>query len=106
VKPAPGASAARPLGDLSAFRSIAQDMIGLVRSGDWAHATLRAKDLERAWDDAQPTLQPMSPSNWTLVDNAIDDVLKKTRSSSRDAAATVASLRALVTVIDSLDLPK
>jgi uncharacterized membrane-anchored protein len=95
----------RPLGDLSGFRTITADLIGFVRAADWAAAQARADDLETAWDDAQARLQRMSADSWTRVDDAIDDVLKKTRSSAKDAPATGAALRALAAVIDALDPP-
>ena len=81
-------------------------MLSLVRSGDWSGAKARADDLETAWDDGQARLQAMSPAKWTLMDNSIDDVLKKTRSSSPNATATGGSLEALITVVDSLDHEK
>jgi uncharacterized membrane-anchored protein len=90
----------RPLGDLSKFRTVAQDMLSLVRAGDWNGAKSRAADLESAWDDGQARMQPMNPDKWTQMDNAIDVVLKKTRASSPDAAAV---LEALLGVTDSLD---
>jgi uncharacterized protein HemX len=90
----------RPLGDLSKFRTVAQDMLSLVRAGDWNGAKSRAADLESAWDDGQARMQPMNPDEWTQMDNAIDVVLKKTRASSPDAAAV---LEALLGVTDSLD---
>ncbi len=93
----------RPLGDLSAFRTIAKDMQGLVQAGDWKATNARADDLETAWDDAQGSLQPMSPEKWTLLDNSIDDVLKKTRSSSHTTATSGAAVESLIAIIDSLD---
>ena len=74
-----------------------------MKADDWARAKSRATDLERAWDEAQDTLQPMNPAKWTEMDLAIDAVLKTARSSSHDAAATGAALQALTGVIDSLD---
>jgi hypothetical protein len=102
----PAISTTKPLGDLSAFRKIAQDMLRLVRAGDLPGAKSRANDLETAWDNAQARLRPMNPEKWTLMDNAIDDVLKKVRSTSPDNAANVASLESLIAVIDSLDIQK
>ncbi|MEP7120910.1 MAG: hypothetical protein ABJE95_08375 [Byssovorax sp.] len=90
----------RPLGDLAAFRTIAEDMLSLVHSGDRNGAKSRADDLESAWDKSQATMEPMNPDKWTLMDDAIDGVLKKTRASSPDAGA---SLEALLGVIGSLD---
>jgi hypothetical protein len=41
-----------------------------------------------------------------LMDNAIDDVLKKVRSTQQNGAASSASLESLIAVIDSLDNQK
>ena len=74
------AAAAKPLGDLSTFRGIAESLLRLVRAGDAAHAKARATDLETAWDEAESRLRPMSPAQWTAMDDAIDEVLRKVRS--------------------------
>ena len=100
------ASPDRPLGDLSAFRGIAQDMRGLVGAADWAGAKLGAGRLETAWDEGQAQLQRMSPKDWTVMDDAIDVVLRTTRSSSQDPSTSTAALQSLLAVIDSLDRPK
>jgi hypothetical protein len=47
-------------------------------------------------------MEPMSPEKWTLMDNAIDGVLKKTRASPHDASAISAALESLLAVITSL----
>jgi uncharacterized membrane-anchored protein len=95
-----------PLGDLSAFRKIAEDMLSLVRAGDMSGAKSRADDLETAWDNAQARLRPMNPDKWTLMDNAIDDVLKKVRSTQTNGAESSASLEKFITVIDTLGSEK
>jgi uncharacterized membrane-anchored protein len=102
----PAISTTKPLGDLSAFRKIAQEMLRLVRAGDLPGAKSRANDLETAWDKAQARLHAMNPEKWTLMDNAIDSVLKKVRSTSPDNAANVASLESLIALIDGLDNQK
>ena len=99
-------TADRPLGDLSSFRKITQDMQRLVQSGDLAGARARADDLETAWDNAQAVMQPMNPEKWTSMDDAIDAVLKKTRASSPSAADSGAALQSLLTIIDGLDKPR
>jgi hypothetical protein len=97
---------AKPLGDLSAYKSIAEGMLHLERAADVASAKSRANDLEATWDKDQPRLQPMSPEKWTLMDTAIDGVLKKVRSPQQNAAASGASLEALIAMIDTLDSQK
>jgi len=93
----------RPLGDLSSFAAIANDVRQLVRGGNLARARSRATDLETAWDDNQSRLQPMNREKWTLMDDAIDEVLKRIRSTQKDAAAIGASVEQLLSVINALD---
>lgn len=103
ARAAASSSPDRPLGDLSAFRTIAAGMLSAVGSGDWAGAKSKADELEKAWDAGQARLEPMSPKAWTSMDNAIDDVLKKTRTAPPNAGATSASLESLLAVIDAFD---
>ena len=98
--------AAKPLGDLSAFRKIAEEMLQKVNAKDTTAAKSKATELETAWDDAQAKLRPMNAEKWTQTDNAIDDVLKKVRVAQPDAAAETASINSLVAVINSLDPSK
>jgi sarcosine oxidase gamma subunit len=96
----------KPLGDLSAFRKIAEDMLRLVRAGDMSGAKLRADDLETAWDNAQARLRAMNPDKWTVMDSAIDDALKKIRATQPKGAESGASLESLIAVINTLDNQK
>ena len=82
--------------DLAEFSIIAQDTLGLVQAGDQAGATTRIADLETAWDDAQPTLEPLDGTAWTFLDSEIDDVLTTVRASSPDVAAPEQALTALI----------
>lgn len=84
------------LGDLSSFRTITQDMLNLVTTGDQSGATSRATDLETAWDQAQGRLQARDDAAWTRIDGKIDDVLTQTRASTPDPAAEHAALTALL----------
>ena len=93
----------KPLGDLSGFKTIADDLLRIERAGDTSRAKSRAGDLEAAWDQNQSRLQPMSPAKWSLMDAAIDEVLKKVRSPQQNPAANAASVEALITVIETLD---
>ncbi|HEV7373400.1 MAG TPA: hypothetical protein VGN95_01675 [Pyrinomonadaceae bacterium] len=99
-------SPTKPLGDLLGFRKIGEDMLSLVRAGDWSSAKSRANDLESAWDNAQARLRPMNPEKWTLMDDAIDDVLRKVRSVKQNSAESSASLESLIALINTLDNQK
>ena len=100
------ADSAKPLGDLSAFRKIAEEMLQKVNAKDSPAAKSKAAELETAWDNAQAKLRPMNPEKWTQMDNAIDDVLKKARAAQPDATANAASINSLIAVINSFDNQK
>jgi uncharacterized membrane-anchored protein len=95
---APGQSATAhfPAADVAKFGTIAQDSLTKVQAGDQTAATARIKDLETAWDDAQPTLQPMDDASWTVLDGQIDSVLKALRASNPDPAAETQTLTTLL----------
>jgi len=96
---APGESATAnfPPAEVAKFRTIAADTLAQVRAGDQSGATARIKDLETAWDDDQPTLQPMDDIAWTVLDGQIDNVLTALRASSPDPATETQTLSALLT---------
>jgi len=96
-------SQAAPLGDLSAFRQIAEDTLALVRNGNLTEAKSRIRDLESAWDIVEARMKPMNPEKWTSLDHSIDLALKKLRSIHQDAAACNTSLESLIGVIKTLD---
>ncbi len=98
----PGAPATGPnatLGDLSSFRTITQDTLGLLQRGDQAGATSRVDDLESAWDQAQGRLQARDEAAWTRVDGKVDTVLTTLRASSPDPAAETRALNDLLAAL-------
>ncbi|SDI18836.1 protein translocase subunit SecF [Pseudomonas panipatensis] len=89
------------LGDLSAFRRIGSDTLALVASGDLSAARKRITDLETAWDQAEETLKPRNPEDWTSLDKSIDRALAQLRSGKPDANACKDALDTLLAKIDS-----
>ncbi len=96
-------STSQPLGDLSTFRLIAEDTLGLVSAGDLSRAKTRVGDLEFAWDNAEARLRPMNREKWSSVDDSIDGVLRALRAGRQDCAVCRESLSSLIGMIDVLD---
>lgn len=67
------------LGDLTEFRTITQDTLDKLNTGDQPGATARIGDLEYVWDNSQAQLKPKNKAEWTKVDDKIDTVLRELR---------------------------
>lgn len=106
---APSSQAASPqtrpvsrLGDLSAFRSVAVDVAGIVDKGDLPAARTRIRDLELAWDSAEAGLKPRAADDWHVLDKAIDKALVALRADVPNQADCKAALSKLLETFDTL----
>jgi uncharacterized membrane-anchored protein len=88
-----------PLGDLSSFRTITQDTLNLLNSGNQSGATTRIGDLEYEWDNAQARLKPKNPVTWSMIDGKIDTVLRELRAIHPDVASEKSALQALLAAL-------
>ncbi|MFJ2578408.1 hypothetical protein, partial [Kitasatospora aureofaciens] len=95
------ATSSFPPADIANFRTITADTLAKLNSGDQAAVTTRVTDLEKAWDDAQPTLEPKNQQAWTFLDGEIDHVLKALRASNPDKATEADALNTLLTSLSS-----
>src|ERR1700712_1455728 len=89
------------VGDLSPFRAIVMDTAALVEKGDLSGAKARIKDLEVAWDDAEPSMKPRAATEWHTIDRSIDRALAALRLNKPDAADCKQRLTDLLNVMDA-----
>ena len=100
-----GSVDAAELGDLSAYKKIAEDTLANVEKKDMVAAKARIKDLETAWDDAEGTLKPKSEAAWTLVDKAIDHALAAVRIDHPNPDDCVLKLKTVIVRMSPKSVP-
>lgn len=105
-RPAIETDTTSPLGDLTPFAVIVDDVASSASRGDLAGATTRVKDLEVAWDDAEAAIKPTAPGDWHTMDSAIDETLTALRAATPTQQADSAALAHLQQVIGTLEQKK
>jgi uncharacterized membrane-anchored protein len=90
---------ASPISDLSIFRTITQDTLDKLNSGDQTGATTRISDLEYEWDNAESRLKPKDNAEWTKIDGKIDTVLRELRAVRPNIDSEKSALQALLAVL-------
>lgn len=76
------ATSTSPLGDLNVFKTITQETLDKLNTGDQIGATKRISDLEYEWDKAQSRLKRVNGTEWDKIDRKIDFVLRELRSTN------------------------
>ncbi|MBA1243765.1 hypothetical protein [Pseudomonas japonica] len=91
------------LGDLSGFKSIAQDVARRVAENDLPGAKTRIKDLELSWDEAEAGIKPRAASDWHRLDKAIDKALDALRANSPAQSDCEAAMTNLLSTFSDLE---
>ncbi len=99
--PVAARKAAPTLGDLTPFRTSVSATLRLVKLGDMPNAKMSVRNLETAWDDAEPRLRARNADAWKTVDKAIDRALSELRASKPDATSSAQALTDLLAVMDA-----
>lgn len=99
---APQAAPVSKLGDLSAFRSIAEEVVVLVDKGDLLAAKTRIKDFEESWDSSEAGLKPRAAKDWHLLDRAFDHALSSLRADTPNQTDCKKTMTELLKTFDAL----
>lgn len=89
------------LGGPSPFKATTVDALAPETRVTLGVATTRFKDLEIAWDGAEPRLKSRASNKWRSVDRAIARALPELRATTPNAETNGQSLKDLRAVIDA-----
>ncbi|HEV2219995.1 MAG TPA: histidine kinase [Casimicrobiaceae bacterium] len=89
-------AATSPLGDLSGYRTMAEDALKLAKAGDIAGARKRLKELETTWDNHEDANKKKSYNRWKAIDNQVDFTLDKLSAKKPDQAACEKAIADLI----------
>ena len=85
-KSKPVAVAAAADDNMTPYRTLAGDTLTAFKARDMATAKKKARELEKAWDTGEKTLQKKSPDVWGQIDKAMDAFIKPVQDKSPDPA--------------------
>lgn len=91
-----GAAHMSPLGDLSQYKTIAEDALKSVTAGDFAGAHKKMKDFETTWDNHEDSHKKKSYNTWKSIDNQLDLTLGKLEAKAPDKAECEKALHTLI----------
>ena len=92
-----------PKYDMSKFKTIVQETIKLVKSGDYAGAQKKIQDVEGQWDDGTKDLKAADRKVWNTIDKQMD-VAIETCKVAKNAATGEKAEKALADFLTKLDL--
>ena len=82
-----------PKYDMSAFKTITEDALKLVKSGDYSGAQKKTLELEGKWDEGTKALKAADRKLWNTIDKQMDaaiDSCKAAKDASSGEKATAA----------------
>lgn len=73
-----------PKYDMSAFKTITEDALKLVKAGDYAGAQKKTLELEDKWDEGTKALKAADRKLWSTIDKQMDAAIERCKA-AKDA---------------------
>jgi hypothetical protein len=83
-----------PKYDMSAFKTITEDALKLVKSGDYSGAHKKTLELEGKWDEGTKSLKAADRKLWNTIDKQMDAAIEACKA-AKDAAGADKATAAL-----------